>query len=59
VIGASSITNSTIRVSSEDNARWENDNGTLLLTVTGSTFADNSSGTGADGCSSSATGPPR
>jgi mucin-19 len=49
VIGASSITNSTIRVSSEDNARWENDNGTLLLTVTGSTFADNSSGTGADG----------
>jgi VCBS repeat-containing protein len=49
VIGASSITNSTIRVSSEDNARWENDNGTLLLTVTGSTFADNSAVSGADG----------
>jgi hypothetical protein len=49
VIGSSSITSSTIRVSSEDNARWENDNGTLLLTVTGSTFADNSAVSGADG----------
>jgi hypothetical protein len=49
VIGTSSITGSTVTASSEDNVRWENDNGVLGLTVTGSTFSSNSATSGADG----------
>ena len=49
VRGTSSINTSTISGSAEDNARWENDTGTLALTVTNATFADNSATSGADG----------
>ncbi len=49
VRGTSSINTSTISGSAEDNARWENDNGTLGLTVTNSTISDNSATSGADG----------
>ncbi len=56
VRGASSINTSTVSGSAEDNARWENDSGTLGLTVTNSTFADNSAVSSAPmGCCCAAT----
>ena len=49
VLGTSSITSSTVTGSAEFNARFDNDNGTGLLTVTNSTFSANSASVGADG----------
>jgi len=49
VRGTSSINQSKVTTSAEDNARWENDNGTLGLTVDASEFSSNSAVSGADG----------
>jgi hypothetical protein len=49
VAGTSSISSSLITGSAADNARWENDSGTLGLSVTGSTFSSNSFTNGGDG----------
>jgi hypothetical protein len=50
VTGTSSITQTSVTGSADDNANWGNDgNNTLALTVSKSRFADNSATTGADG----------
>ena len=49
VRGPSSINSTTVTGSAEENARIDTDNGTLALTVSGSTFSSNSSTTGGDG----------
>jgi hypothetical protein len=49
VRGTSSISSSAVNGSGEFNARVDNDNGTLGLTVNNSTFSNNSSSVGADG----------
>jgi large repetitive protein len=49
VRGTAAITSSTISGSAEDNVRWENDGGSVGLTMTGSTISNNSATTGADG----------
>ncbi|HEX8104179.1 MAG TPA: Ig-like domain-containing protein [Solirubrobacteraceae bacterium] len=49
VKGTSSIDSTTVTGNGEFNARWDNDNGTALITVSSSTFSNNSTTVGADG----------
>jgi hypothetical protein len=49
LLGSSSIDNTTVAGSVEDNVRIVNTAGTLALSVVGSTIRDNAAGTGSDG----------
>ncbi|HEX8104180.1 MAG TPA: cadherin domain-containing protein [Solirubrobacteraceae bacterium] len=49
VKGTSTIDTTTVTGNGEFNARWDNDNGTALITISSSTFSNNSALKGADG----------
>jgi uncharacterized repeat protein (TIGR01451 family) len=56
LLGASSITNSTVRGGFEDNIQVKNNTGTMTLTISGSTIRDNSTANGNDGVFAQADG---